>query len=39
MNGAAILDAPLRDAGDVSTTLRAYMGEAGLVAVFVRHYG
>ena len=39
MNGAAILDAPLRDAGDVPTTLRACMGEAGLVAVFVRHYG
>jgi len=34
-----VLDAPLRTAGGDDTTLRAQLGPAATVVVFLRHFG
>lgn len=35
----AILDVPVRTLAGATTTLRAHLGPAPLVVVFVRHFG
>ena len=38
-DAAAVLDAPLQTMAGATTTLRAQLGPAGTVAVFLRHFG
>jgi hypothetical protein len=35
----AVLDAPLQDTSGAATTLRALLGRAATVVVFLRHFG
>jgi hypothetical protein len=38
-DAAAVLDAPLQTMAGATTTLRAQLGPASTVAVFLRHFG